>query len=399
MGNRNSFKILVLSLYYPPDLCAGSFRCVALVKALRALGHEVEVLTTCPNRYATFDADTPEQGVENGVNIHRIQMPSHQSGMLDQAKAFLFFAKRASRYVKGRQYDLVFATSSRLMTATLGAWIAQRLKLRLYLDIRDIFVDTLGDVLSRKVTFFIKPFFSKLEKLTVSRAVHVNLVSKGFEPYFKARYPAQAFSYFSNGVDDAFIRTGLNTAAHSESKKRLEVVYAGNIGEGQGLHIIVPPLAKKMEGRVEFKIIGDGGCRQKLTEALERLKCTNVTVLPPVARDALILAYEEADVLFLHLNDYPAFCKVLPSKLFEYAALGKPIWGGLSGYSATFVREEISNAALFHPGQVDEAVEAFSKLTLISEERGEFVDKFARDKIMDLMACDISRVVVDTEVC
>ena len=33
------------------------------------------------------------------------------------------------------------------MTAALGAWIARRKRARLYLDIRDIFVDTIGDML------------------------------------------------------------------------------------------------------------------------------------------------------------------------------------------------------------------------------------------------------------
>ena len=46
------------------------------------------------------------------------------------------------------------------------------------------------------------------------------------------------------------------------------------------------------------------------------------------------------DVLFLHLNDYSAFRKVIPSKIFEYAATGKPIVAGVSGYAAEFLRHE-----------------------------------------------------------
>ena len=39
-----------------------------------------------------------------------------------------------------------------------------------------------------------------------------------------------------------------------------------------------------------------------------------------MARPALVEAYGAADVLFLHLGVQPAFEKVLPSKIFEYAA-------------------------------------------------------------------------------
>ncbi|MCH9716673.1 MAG: glycosyltransferase family 4 protein [Gammaproteobacteria bacterium] len=388
-------KILVLSFYYPPDLCAGSFRCVALVKALKQLGHEVEVLTTLPNRYKSFDtdADVPVQETQEGVLIRRIVLPSHQSGMFDQVKAFTAFAWHAKRYLKARDYDVVFATSSRLMTAALGAWLAKGLKRPLYLDIRDIFVDTIGDVLSPKLAFFLKPLFSKIEQLTITQAARVNLVSEGFEDYFKARYAHTIFSYFTNGVDEVFVRQITKQALSDASKKVLTVLYAGNIGEGQGLHRVIPALAKQLEGKVRFKVIGDGGCRLKLQKALDALACHNVEVLPPVERTALISAYEAADVLFLHLNDYPAFYKVLPSKLFEYAAMGKPIWAGLAGYSEQFVREEMSNAAVFYPGDVSGACQAFETLRFKDEPRAQFIQKFSRGKIMEGMATDVSGIL------
>ena len=48
-------------------------------------------------------------------------------------------------------------------------------------------------------------------------------------------------------------------------------------------------------------------------------------------------------ILFIHLNAYPAFEKVLPSKIFEYAATGKPILAGVSGYSADFIRNNLKD--------------------------------------------------------
>ena len=50
-------KLLLLSFYYPPDLCAGSFRASALIEALsrnRPKDLQVTVLTTQPNRYSKF---------------------------------------------------------------------------------------------------------------------------------------------------------------------------------------------------------------------------------------------------------------------------------------------------------------------------------------------------------
>ena len=56
-------KLLVLSFYYPPDLCAGSFRCEALVEALGAQrpdALQVDVGTTTPNRYQSLNVAAPE---------------------------------------------------------------------------------------------------------------------------------------------------------------------------------------------------------------------------------------------------------------------------------------------------------------------------------------------------
>lgn len=382
-----------MSFYYPPDLSAGSFRTSALVSALAAQlpdAARIDVITTLPNRYSTFNAsDALELETYPSLEIRRIRLPGHKSGMADQSRAFIRFAKEVRRQVRTRRYDLVYATSSRLMTAALGAWIARQQKAKLYLDIRDIFVDTIKSVLPRRLAILTKPVFSVVERWTIQQADRVNLVSGGFRPYFEARYPSLRCSFFTNGVDEEFIEAGARMRPPAAVRAPLTVLYAGNIGEGQGLHVIIPVLAKRMRGRVVFKLIGDGGRKPALEAALQRAGVDNVELLPPMKREQLIEAYRGADVLFLHLNDYDAFKKVLPSKLFEYAAMGKPIWAGVSGYAADFVRSEINNAAVFRPCNADEAEEAFLKLSFVEAPRVEFIEKFSRAKLMQAMAADL----------
>ena len=163
-------KLLVLSFYYMPDLCAGSFRTTSLVEKLQQrlpADSHIDVITTSPNRYSTFSAEAPEIEVQPGLEIRRIKLPPHQSGLVDQSKAFLTFFWQARRHIKDQDYDLIFATSSRLMTAVLGAWISRQKKTPLYLDIRDIFVDTINDVLPKHLTLFAKPFFFSTRKVGV----------------------------------------------------------------------------------------------------------------------------------------------------------------------------------------------------------------------------------------
>jgi glycosyltransferase involved in cell wall biosynthesis len=318
--------------------------------------------------------------------------------MVDQSKAFLAYAREVLRLVRNEDYALVYATSSRLMTAVLGSCIARRKGVPLYLDIRDIFVDTMADVLPGKLAGLIKPVLSQLERFALVRATRVNLVSRGFAEYFWERYPTLTYSFFTNGVDEQFISayaaeqagTCRDAASEKHSGEDIPIVlYAGNIGEGQGLHTIIPELAQRLQGRARFRLIGDGGCRGKLENSLAASSIRNVVIVPPINRQALIEEYRAADILFVHLNGYAAFEKVLPSKVFEYAATGKPIWAGVAGYAAAFVHEHIENAEVFSPCDIVGALDAFSRLRRVSTPRTAFIRRFARRSISAAMAADI----------
>ncbi len=140
---------------------------------------------------------------------------------------------------------------------------------------------------------------------------------------------------------------------------------------------------------MKFKLIGDGGRQPQLKLALAGAGVNNVELVTPMSRKALLDEYLAADVLFLHLNDYDAFEKVLPSKIFEYAAMGTPIWAGVSGYAAQFLRKEVSNVAVFSPCDVEQAITVFERLDLRAAPRDAFVQRFSRKRIMRMMAADV----------
>ena len=383
-------RLLILTLYYPPDLSAGAFRAGALVQALQehSPGLAIDVITSMPSRYQTFSVPAAERESNGMVAVRRLPLPPHRGDMRSQALSYARFAWRAARVASEQRYDLVFATSSRLMTATLGAWVSRRSGAPLYLDIRDLFVDTMNEVLSSRVAPLLRPVLSTIERWTIRRAANVNLVSPGFEQYFRSRYPHMTLSFFTNGIDDDFMTPVATTSARPDGP--ITVVYAGNMGEGQGLHLIVPAVAASLAGRARFRLIGDGGRRAELADALSAAGVTNVAMLPPMSRADLIAEYQAADVLFLHLNAYDAFTRVLPSKVFEYAALGKPIWAGVAGFAADFLRREVSNAAVFPPCDAAEAVRALDTLVIESTPREDFVRRYARRDIMRRMAEDIA---------
>lgn len=369
-------KILILSFYYAPDLSAGSFRTSALVEQLARRNVQIEVITTMPNRYSSLKSDALQHETIDNVAITRLPIPSHNGGMRSQAWSFFRFYTQAIKIAKRNSYDLVYATSSRLFTALLGKRISKIHSIPLYLDIRDIFIDTLEDVLPPLLFRLSSPFLKRIEKYTFDNVHHINLVSKGFETYFLDKFNCKSYSFFTNGIDNDFIHYDYTNV---EKKREVNILYAGNIGEGQALHNIIPCLAE-MAPEIQFTIIGDGAKKEKLRKLCESL--SNVHIKPPLLRKELKKEYKKADILFLHLNNYKAFEKVLPSKIFEYAATGKPILAGVAGYASQFIFSEVENTAIFSPLDENGAYNAINELPLMHSSRSEFITKFQRKSIM-----------------
>ncbi len=383
-------RILVLSFYFEPDLCAGSFRATALAEAISGKtgeGDEVHVLTTMPNRYRSYKVKPPKLETRGNIHIRRIPLPPHRSGMVDQGRAFFTYASAVMRQTVCKRYDIVFATSSRLMTAVLGALIAKCVHAPLYLDIRDIFSDTLSDVFDGKPQRLILPLLRMAEKWTIARANRINLVSGGFTEYFQRIRKNLKYRTFTNGIDEVFL--GYPFDAPRPANHRRIVLYAGNIGEGQGLERIIPDAAPRLKDDFDFWVIGDGGRRPQLEALLRKKRIDNVRLMDPVPRENLAKLYALSDVLFLHLNDYPAFHKVLPSKIFEYAVTGKPILAGVKGYARRFIQDHVRNATIFDPCDHRGLEAALGNLDFSMTRRERFVSQFTRASIIKRLADDV----------
>jgi glycosyltransferase involved in cell wall biosynthesis len=398
-------KIVLFTFYYPPDIGAGSFRAVALVEALSnkiSPGDELHVVTTHPNRYATHKVFAKDSERNGNITIHRFQVPGHQSGMLSQVRTFTVFAWHALRYCANLKPDFVIGTTSRLMTGLLAGFSSKLVGCCYFIDLRDIFSAAISDLFSIKSPIlgrFMRASFYFFEKLLLSHAAGVNVVSEGFPDYFlKKGVDTSNWSFFPNGVDQEFIDVDFQANAIPSSIKT--VLYAGNIGSGQGLELVVPEIAKKLGCDFQFKIVGDGGKRKSLEERVAAMKLDNVELLPPVGREQLIQHYRQADILFLHLNDVPAFKRVLPSKIFEYAVLDKPIVAGLSGYSAQFIVDNIGHASLFKPGDIDSCVTTIKNAVehLVDHEKSRrFIERYSRERIMERMADHVLSIVKRVE--
>lgn len=382
-------RILLISFYFEPDLSAGSFRNTSLFKELLSRMNKedfIHVVTTQPNRYDSFKLESNNEEKGNNYIINRIKIPKHKGGMVDQAKSYITFFRETIKLTKKENYDLVYASSSKLFSAFLGKIISNKKKTPLYLDIRDIFVDSIRDTFEKNkiIQIPLVIFLKIIESYTFRNTKHINLVSEGFKVHFN-KYSKPSYSYFTNGIDDIFM--DIKDSNIEYEKDKIIITYAGNIGIGQGLEKIIPQAAKQLGNKYLLRIIGDGGTKNLLVNKIKVLNVENVEIIEPIKRDLLIEYYKKSHFLFFHLNDMEAHKYVLPSKMFEYCAFDKPIIAGVSGYAAEFIKQNITNYILFKPEDIDDFVRQIENFDIKFIKRKDFISKFSRKKILEDM-CD-----------
>ena len=69
--------------------------------------------------------------------------------------------------------------------------------------------------------------------------------------------------------------------------------------------------------------------------------------------------------------------------------MGKPVWAGVSGYAAEFLNAEVENAAVFEPGNHQQALQLLDSLDIMLTKREGFIAKYSRKNIMTKMAEDL----------
>ncbi|MBK9222691.1 MAG: glycosyltransferase family 4 protein [Saprospiraceae bacterium] len=383
--------ILYLSYFYYPDLSAGSFRNTALSKMLsKKLSGDTRIHLVCtqPNRYYNVETKLPSVEHLGNLTIHRIDVPQHKNKFLKQVISFYYYQRGVWKIIKELNLSFIFASTSKIFTGYLAYRIASVRKVPYYIDLRDLFSENIAEL---ELFPFFNKFLSKwiyknIERPTLMNAAHININSDGFRSSLPKEFKG-TISFYPNGIDDEFI--GWNQDP-SLGRSKMVVCYAGNIGEAQGLHRLIPELAVSLKESHRFIIIGDGSAKHKLQNEIVRLKLKNVKLIPPVKRTMLLDYYRTAHYLLLHLNDYKSFEKVLPSKIFEYAGGNIPILAGVSGYAKTFLETEVKqNCYIFKPCDVG-MIRNYLELNLYStQSRTEFSEKYSRENITNQMANSI----------
>ena len=119
-----------------------------------------------------------------------------------------------------------------------------------------------------------------------------------------------------------------------------KIIYAGNLGLAQNIHKFLD-LAEEYQGstQIEFEVMGYGAKAQEIQTRIENMALPYVKFIEGATRDVAWAQIEKSDIAYVTLVDHAVFSHVLPGKIVDYMAMGKPILGDLSGYGAEIIRK------------------------------------------------------------
>ena len=390
-------NILYLSFSFDPDRGPAAIRNSLIAEELskQEIVNTVHVITTEPEE-AIGGGFSPIQS-HGKLKISKILVKTKCRGFLGQLIRYYKYQSFVRQRCKAANYDLVFATSSKLGTAFLGAYLATKTNSYFYLDIRDLFMETIDDYFPQIIFKPIKIALSIFDRYSIRRADKINALSTAFREPIKNINAAVPMSQINHGVDLEFLPPLVKETTHSslsiasqQSKKIL--LYAGNFGFGQGIENVLSRVSYALPEDWEFHLYGSGSRKRKVLNAAETLP--NVIVHPPVEREKLPKIYSDSDVLFLSLNSGKAFSKSIPSKIFEYCATGKPILGFCSGQLEQFVQENsLKGVHFFKDETLNDINDLLPELVRKHYNRNHFVQKWDRRIQIELMVDDILSTV------
>jgi glycosyltransferase involved in cell wall biosynthesis len=355
-------KLLVISQFYPPDLGAVSFRMESLVTEMRKRGHIVYVLAASPNRYKEYNP--PEKTIDTKFE-NRIKLKLTSRSILSRIIGFFEFYFKVLAFKKNYKYldiDIVLSTTPYILEGLAGQKISKYLHSKHVLDVRDLWPDTPIALNKINKNGLIAKLLRIIEKKLYKNADLIIVTSLGYIDHIRRIHSRATPQIVLNGIDESFLND-LNSQKVLKSSKteKIKILYAGNIGIAQNLLTLVNAASKMDSSKFQFILIGAGTQLKEIGVYIKKNNINNIIIIPPVNRRELLNYYLEADAFYLQLHSNEYFNKVIPSKIFEYLALNKPIIYGLEGVSKDIL-SSYKGTYYTQPDNVDDLISVLHKI-------------------------------------
>jgi glycosyltransferase involved in cell wall biosynthesis len=226
--------------------------------------------------------------------------------------------------------------------------------------------------------------------------------SKGFEAPVSALAPGKRVVYFPNSVEAIFSDPpDVPLPEVSALDEGFSVVFAGNVGVGQAVQVIVEAATLlKDQPEIRFVVFGHGSRWDWMCEQVKARGLTNLHLPGRFPMQTMPGLMQKAAALLVSLADEPIFAATVPNKVQAYMAAGRPILACLNGEGARLVQEAGAGIAVAAQDAAALA-EAVLRLYRMPEEeraalgdngRGYFKANFEHNALVDELIGHLQRV-------
>ena len=330
-------RLLIHGMNYAPELLGIGRYTGELGAYLASRGHQVTVLTAAPYypQWRVREDYRPQRWRRewrDGVEVLRAPqyVPGRVSGLGRLLQECSFGASCLywwSTCLLQRPWDAMVAVCPPMTSGLVPGLLARRLAVPLLIHVQDLQLDAARELgilrqplLLAGLTWLELHLFRQARAVTtISRSMAARLAAKGVPP---AR-----LQVLPNWADLDKVRPGprLNALRRELGlTSETVVLYAGNLGEKQGLEVILEAAAlTRGKPSIRYLVAGEGAARDRIKLRAQDLGLDNLTFLPLQSNSRLPLLLAAAD-LHLVVQRQKAADLVMPSKLTNIMAAGRP---------------------------------------------------------------------------
>lgn len=366
-------RVLFLTDNFPPEVNAPASRTYDHVKEWVKSGHSVTVITCVPNFpkgrvYEGYSNKLYQTEVMDGIKVVRVwSYICANKGFYKRTLDFISYSVTSFCAGLFHKADIIVATSPQFFTALSGRTLSFFKRVPWIMEVRDLWPESIKTVGAMHDNLFIR-YFEWEEKRCYKSARKIVVVTDSFKR-----------TLINRNIDAGkieVIKNGVNKELFTPCEKNMELIndlglhgkkiigYIGTHGMAHKLDFILQ-CAKKMLGKnnYHFILMGSGAEKEKLLRMKEEMSLSNVTMLESVSKQEVCQYISILDVALINLKKSDLFKTVIPSKIFENAAMEIPIIMGVQGEAQEII-EKYGAGLCFEPENEQDFLE---KLQLLLE--------------------------------
>ena len=349
-------KILYLSQYFPPEMGAPAARVSELSRHWAKAGHDVTVLTgfphypsgVVPQEYRAKLRHLIMREDLDGVRVERTwlaTLPNRRTWerVLNYTSFTVSAALRGSFLDSP---DVVIATSPQLLECLAGLWIATLRRVPFVFEVRDLWPESLTLDANSGLNLMVRTVLSKISYFLYRRSSHIVVVTPAFKKYLIEHYNVapEKISIVMHGVEpDVFTPSGETDSVVEEFQLggRFVVSFIGVLGNAHGLRTVAYAAARLQETRPEvlLLLVGEGADKSSVEALAATMGLKNLLIIGQQPRSKIPALIRASSVCLVLLKKSQVFKTVIPTKLLEFMACGRPVILGVEGQARELVEK------------------------------------------------------------